>query len=134
MIAVLAKYLGGKVLTAILVVAVGLAGYWFYQHPEQIAALWLIVRRSLVWLAFVAILPWGLFFLPAMVMRAESNAAAAGLLAGYLVLDIVFALWLAEWRLSGGLTWAVVVVGFLVAGVYNFLVCDYLAEKSEAHF
>lgn len=132
MFATLAKYIGHKVVTAILVLAVGLTGYWFYKHPEHIEDLWHVIKGSLIWLGFAAVLPWALFFLPSWVLRAESNVAAAGLLVGYWAVDIIMALWLAGWHIAGTLTWAIVIVGFLLAGVYNFLVCDFLAERAEA--
>lgn len=127
----LAKYVGGKFLTAILVVAVGLTGYWFYKNPEQIENLWHVIKGSLVWLGFVAVLPWALFFAPGMVLKTGSNLAAAAMLVVYLILDILMALWLAGWHIQGTLTWGVVILGFLVAGVYNFMVCDFLAEHAE---
>jgi hypothetical protein len=134
MFAGVAKYLGAKVVTAIVFLAVGMAGYWFYNHPEQIQSLWHVIRGALLWLGFVAVLPWALFFLPSWVVRQESNLASAGLLAGYLALDMILAFYLADWGFEGTLTWGVVLLGFLVATVYNFLICDHLAEQSENTF
>jgi len=132
MFATLAKYLGGKVVTALLIVAAALTCFYFYKHPERLEDLWQITRGSLLWLGFVAVLPWALFFVPGRIIKTESNAAAAAMLVGYLVLDIVVALWLADWSFEGTLTWGVVVLGFMLAAVYNFLVCDFLAEQTEA--
>ncbi len=130
--AAIAKYVGGKVLTAILVVAAGLVGYYFYRNPETLEDLWRTTKVALVWIGIAAALPWALFFVPAWVGRADSNAAAGVMLLGYLVIDVIVALWLANWHISGTLTWAVVVLGFMAAAVYNFLVCDFLAEHAEA--
>lgn len=127
----LAKYVGGKVLTAILIVAAGLTCYYFYKNPDKLESLWSTTKAALVWIGFVVVLPWGLFFLPGMVVRTEANAVAAALLVGYLILDVLMALWLAGWHIAGTLTWAVVILGFLAAGVYNFIVCDFLAEWAE---
>ncbi len=125
------KYVGGKVLTAILVAGVLWTSYYFYQNPEKIKTLWESIRASLVWLGFAAVLPWGLFFVPPLVVKADSNPAAAGMLAGYLILDILMAFWLAEWSFGGVLVWGLAILGFLLAAVYNFMVCDFLAEQAE---
>ena len=53
------------------------------------------------------------------------------MLAGYMLVDILVALWLAGWHPGGTLTWAVMILGFLCAGVYNFIVSDYLAGRVE---
>ena len=125
------KYIGGKVLTAILVACVLWTSYYFYKNPEKIEALFDSTKASLVWLGFVAALPWGLFFVPPLVVKADSNPAAAGMLAGYLVVDILMAFWLAEWSFGGVLVWGLAILGFLLAAVYNFMVCDFLAEQAE---
>ena len=127
----LGKFIGGKVLTAILVASVLLISYYFYKNPEKLETLWESTKASLVWLGFVAVLPWGLFFVPPLVIKSESNAAAAGMLLGYVALDILMAFWLAEWSIQGVLVWGLLVLGFLLAGVYNFLVCEFLAEQAE---
>ena len=69
--------------------------------------------------------------LPAMVVRAESNLASAGLLLGYLIVDVVVALWLAGWKVCSTAAWVVLILGFLAAAVYNFLVCEFLAGRSD---
>ncbi len=131
MFAKIAQYVGGKVLTAVLIVAVGLTGYWFYKHPEQIGHLWQLIKGALLWLGIVLLLPWASFFAVGWVVKRESNLIAAAMLIGYLVIDVVSALWIAGWSVSGTLSWAVLVLGFMVAGIYNFVVCDFLAERAE---
>ncbi len=125
------KYIGGKVLTAILVAGVLWTSYYFYKNPEKLETLWDSIKASLVWLGFVAALPWGLFFVPPLVVKADSNPAAAGMLAGYLILDILMAFWLAGGLFGGVLVWGLAILGFLLAAVYNFMVCDFLAEQAE---
>jgi hypothetical protein len=61
----------------------------------------------------------------------ESNVASALLLLGYAVADIVAALMLAGVRGHNWLAWIVLLIGFLSAGVYNFLVCEYQASRLE---
>ena len=128
----LGKYVGGRVLTAVLVISSAAGIIWFWRHPEQLQTLWQVIKYVLVWLGFAIVLPWALFFVPPWVMKKESNLAAGLMLAGYLLLDIVVALFLVGGvRGHGTLTWIVLLLGFLSAGVYNFLVCDYQAEKIE---
>jgi hypothetical protein len=127
----LAKYVGGKLLSAVCGLGCVLAGIWFWRHPEDLQALWHVVRLVLAWLGFVAVWPWALFFIPPLVLRTESNTASALMLVAYLLVDILAALWLGGWHISGTLTWVVLLAGFLAAGVYNFIVCEYLAGRSE---
>ncbi len=129
--ATIGKYVGGKVLTAILVVASAAGIIWFWKHPEQLQALWQVIKYVLAWLGLVIVLPWALFFVPPWVIKKESNFAAGLMLAGYLALDVVVALLLAGARGHGTLTWVVLLLGFGAAGVYNFLVCDYHADRID---
>lgn len=126
------KYVGGKVLTAVLVLSCAAGIIWFWRHPEQLAAIWQVIKLVLVWLGFVLVLPWALFFVTPWVMKKESNLTAGLLLGAYLALDILVALLLAGGvRGHGSLTWVVLVLGFLSAGVYNFVVCDYQADRID---
>ena len=125
------KYVGGKVLTALLIVGSGTSLYWFYRHPEHAEALWDVMKSVLAWLGIVLVLPWAGFFLMPWVVKFDSNVASGLLLAGYLVIDFLVALALSGWGVEGTLTWMVLILGFLAAGVYNFLVCDYQAGRIE---
>jgi hypothetical protein len=55
----------------------------------------------------------------------------AALLLGYLGLDVVVALWLAGWKAGSAAGWVVLLLGFLGAGLYNFLACEFLASRAE---
>ncbi len=126
------KYVGGKVLTAILVVSSAAGIIWFWKHPEQLQTIWQVIKYVLAWLGFAIVLPWALFFVPPWVMKKESNLAAGLMLAGYLALDVIAGLLLAGGvRGHGTLTWIVLLLGFGAAGVYNFLVCDFQAERID---
>ncbi len=130
--AAIGKYVGGKVLTAIIVVASAGAIFWFYRHPEHLETIWSVVRKALAWLGFVVLLPWALFFVVPWVRKQESNLAAALMLVAYLLLDVLVALYLAGWHVRGALSWIVLILGFLAAGVYNFLVCETIDNRLEA--
>ncbi len=125
------KYVGGKVISAVIGVGVIGAGIWFWNHPEDLAAIWSSIKGAIAWIGFVLVLPWASFFIPVSVVKKESNALAAGMLFGYVVVDAIAAYWLAEWSFENSLTWFVAVIGILAAGVYNLLVCDFVAERVD---
>lgn len=127
----LGKYVGGKVLTAILVVATGCGVIWFWKHPEHIQSLWNMTKASLVWIGFVLVLPWATFFAVPVARKFDNNTALAILLAAYTTTDMLAALYLAEWKINGTLTWAVVILGLLSASVYNYLVTQTIDERME---
>jgi len=128
----IAKYVGGKVVTAACVVASAGAIIWFWRHPESAQAIWHIIKYSLAWIAFAAALPWASFAVLPSIMKLESNIAGLALLALLTVLDVVMALWLCGWDVNGALSWAVLLLGFIAAGAYNFVICESLARWLEA--
>lgn len=130
MLTAIGQYVGGKVVTAILVVASAGAVIWFWKHPEHLQTIWLTIKYVLVWLGFVLVLPWAMFFVMPWIVSKDSNAAAGAMLLGYVLADAVVALYLAGGvRGHDALTWMVLLLGFLSAGVYNFLVCDFQADR-----
>jgi len=132
MIEGVAKYVGGKVLAAVLVVASAIMIIWYFRLPvEARAALWTTVRNVLIWIGLVAALPWATFFVPVMAVRAESNLVSAMTLIGYLAVDIVLAMFLCGGHWDGGWRMGAMVLGFLCAAVYNFVVCDFIAGRAE---
>ena len=134
MFAAIGQYVGGKVLTAILIVAGAASVIWFWKHPEQLETIWSVLKGVLVWLGLVLVLPWASFFVTGWVVKKDSNVAAALLLVGLTAVDVLFAFYLAGWSVAGALTWMVLLLGFLTAGVYNFLVCEFQAARFEDSF
>lgn len=132
MLTAIGQYVGARLVTAVLVISGAGAVIWFWRHPEHLATIWQIVKYVLVWLGFVLVLPWATFFLTTWVVRKESNTAAALMLLGYLLADVVVAFCLIG-RIGGlgSLTWGVLILGFLSAGVYNFKVCEHQAQRLE---
>jgi len=105
---------------------------WYWQLPaESKQAIWTALKLGLLWIGFAAVLPWALFFVPPLVLRAESNLAGVAVLLGYLALDVLAGLWLAGWQVGSAAGWAVLILGFLAAGVYNFLVSEFVASRAE---
>lgn len=127
-----AKFVGGKILTAVLVVTSALIIIWYYRLPlEERDAIWTAARHALVWFGFVVVLPWATFFVPVRVARADSNTASALMLLGYLAVDIAFALYLTGGTIGGTFQAAILILGFLCAALYNFLACEFVADRAE---
>ncbi len=134
MLTAIGQYVGGKVVTAILVVASAGAVIWFWKHPEQLEHIWLTLKYVVAWMGFVLVLPWATFFVTLWVISKDSNAAAGVMLAGYVLADILAAWWLiGSFGGHNALTWVVLLLGFLAAGVYNFKVCEYQANRAEGY-
>ena len=132
MLTAIGQYIGGKVVTAILVVAGAGAVIWFWNHPEQLELIWKTLKYVVAWIGFVLILPWATFFVTLWVVSKDSNTAATLMLLGYLAADFLVAWWLmGTLRGHGALTWIVLLLGFLAAGVYNLKACEYQASRAE---
>ena len=132
MLTSIGQYIGGKVITAILVVASAGAVIWFWRHPEHLQTIWATIKYVLVWVGFVIILPWATFFVTRWVVSKDSNAAAALMLLGYTLADAIVAFCLlGGLRGNGSFTWMVLLVGFLAAAVYNLKVCEHQANRLE---
>lgn len=123
--------LGEKVLGWIalgLLVAVGIA---IYQTPAATkAAIWAGIWRSAVWVGAAAVLPWTARLFIGRILEAGTNWAGVGLVAALTAVDLlVGVLLLTGWP---GSVWAwLAALGALgVAGTYNFLVAEYLADRS----
>lgn len=132
MLTAIGQYVGAKVITAVLFVSSALTVIWFWRNPEQLQAIWQVVKYAMVWLGIVLVIPWAAFLVTRWVVSLESNTAAGLMLLGYVGADAIVAFILIG-RISGlgGLTWMVLVLGFLSAGVYNYLVCEYQASRLE---
>jgi len=124
------QYIGGKVLGAVLIVASAIIVIWYWRlTPEARADMWGVVRGTLIWAGLVAVLPWASFFVPVRVMRAENNLVSATMLVGYLAADVGFAFYLTSGRMGDAWQTGTMLFGFLCAVFYNFVVCDFIAER-----
>lgn len=134
------KFVGAKVAAAVIFLAVAAGGYWCWQNPESVKAFGRVVQYTIIWIVIAAALPWTsfLFMRPFLGFQAQmqSAAGAAGasvaLIGVYCLADILLAGWLAGWSFGGALTWMVVILGFVAAGVYNFVICESLARHVNA--
>lgn len=132
MLTTFGQYLGGKVVTIVLGTGAVGALIWFWRNPDDLQTIWHTIKYALVWLGFVALLPWATFFVTTWVVSKDSNLASGLMLAGYLVLDVVVAFSLiGRFTGLGSLSLFVLLLGFLAAAVYNFKVCEYQASRLE---
>ena len=128
----LGKYLGGKVVGGIVGVCAVLVIIWYWRlAPADRDALWGTARGTILWMGCVAALPWATFFVPGWALRKESNWVSAFTLAGYLAADVSLAVYLTYGNVHHRWQKAALLLGFLFAAVYNFIVCDFLAGRFE---
>jgi hypothetical protein len=124
------KTVTGKVISGIAGLVIVLAAIsWWRMDPATKDLLLSSTGKIVSWLGIVMLLPWATFFLSARVGRMDSNGASAVLVLGYTLAEAAGLLWLFGWGLPGPTAWSFFAVGVLVAGVYNLLVCDWIAEK-----
>jgi FtsH-binding integral membrane protein len=120
----------GKVISGIAGLVIVIAGIsWWRMDPDTKHMLLSGTGRIVSWFGIVILVPWATFFVISWVARMDRNSAGAALVFAYTLLEMVFLAWLFGWRLPGPTAWSFFAVGALVAGVYNLLVCDWIAEK-----
>ena len=126
----LLKSVTGKVVAGAVTLAVVAAGISWWQMDESTRQMLLSGTGKIVsWLGIVLLVPWATFFLTTWVAKRESNAAGGALVGAYTLVEAVLLAWLVDWNVPSGTAWTFLMVGTLFAGVYNLLVCDWIAEK-----
>jgi len=133
------KFVGSKVASVVITVAVLFGGYWCYENWDTVKGFGHGVKIFLFWLVLVGALPWSSYLFMRPLLAFQSNlaseqaaaAASIGLIAGFCLIDVVLALWLGDWSSAGGFTWFVAVLGFIAAGAYNFVICESLARHAD---
>jgi FtsH-binding integral membrane protein len=127
------KTIGSRVLTAGVVLAVATAGLaWWRVGPETQGEILRTVGRMAGWFGLVLSLPWATFFLTLWAARADTNAAGAALVVGYTALEVLLLGWLLGFSIGGAGGWVAFTAAVLLAGLYNLLACDWIAERLEA--
>jgi FtsH-binding integral membrane protein len=122
---VTAKVVAGAV--ALAVVAAGIS--WWQMDESTRAALLTGAGRIVSWLLVVLLVPWATFFVTGWVAKRQSNGAGGALVAAYTLLEAVLLAWLFNFDVPGATAWTFLGAATLFAGVYNLLVCDWIAEK-----
>jgi FtsH-binding integral membrane protein len=126
----LLKTVTGKVVAGVVTLAVVAAGIsWWQMDPATRQMLLAGAGKIVSWLGVMLLVPWATFFMTSWVARRESNAAGAALVAAYTIAEAFLLGWLFQWDVHGATAWTFLAAGTLLAGVYNLLVCDWLAEK-----
>lgn len=123
--------LSEKVLGWVALAIVVLLGIAIYQMPgDTKAAIWSGFWRSAAWLLLAAGVPWtGALFIRR-VAAMGTNWAGLGLIGAFTVVDVLLGISLMTVWPDGGWVWAATFAAIAVAGIYNYLVCEYLAERS----
>jgi hypothetical protein len=85
--------------------------------------------KILGWFGVVLFVPWISFAVIGRVARLDSNLAGGLLVAVFTLIEGTLLLWLFGWHVSGATPWTFMTAGVLIAGVYNLLTCDWIAEK-----
>ena len=126
------KSIGGKIATGAVALAVVAGGIsWYEMDPGTRHALLTGTGRIVSWLGVVLLLPWASFFVIGRVARLESNLAGAALVAGYTAAEGVLLAWLFGWAVRGATAVVFFCAAILLAGAYNLLACDWIAERLE---
>ncbi|HSI37083.1 MAG: hypothetical protein ACAI43_18980 [Phycisphaerae bacterium] len=126
------KTVTGKVVSGIVGLVVVAAGIsWWRMDPETRSMLLGGTGKIVSWTGIVILAPWATFFIVGWVGRMRSNAAGGALVFVYTLLEVLLLLWLFGWSIPNATAGTFFAVGALVAGVYNLLVCDWLAERME---
>jgi hypothetical protein len=124
------KSLGGKIATGVISLAVVSAGLaWYETDPATKQQILTVSGHILGWVLLMLIVPWACFWLIAWVAKMESNTAGAILVLMLTIVEAVALAWLFAWSIHGAASWVLYVAAVLIAGVYNVLTCDWIAEK-----
>ncbi len=133
------KFVGAKIASALIFIAVAAGGIWCYYNWDTVQSAGRVLLNTIIWIGIVAALPWSSYLImkPLMGLQADLNserAAAAvsvGVIAAYTIIDITIAFWWLEWDAMSGFSRFVVIVGFIAAAAYNFVICESLARHVD---
>lgn len=124
------KSITGKIVSSVVALAVVAGGIsWWRTDEATRQQLVTGTGRIISWFLVILLLPWALFWAIGQVNRLESNAAGGLFVAALTALEAAGLAWLFGWSIHGGAAWVFFTAAVLVAGVYNLLTCDWIAEK-----
>lgn len=124
------KTAAGKILAGLVALAViASAISWWQMDVTTRQGILSGAGKIAAWFGVVLLVPWASFFLIGRVARLERNSAGAALVAGYTAVEAGVLAWLFDWSIGGATAWIFFTAAVLVAGVYNLLACDWIAEK-----
>ena len=124
------KTIVGKIVTGLVALGVVVGAIsWWWMDPATRHMLLAGTGHILVWLGIVLAWPWASFAVIGWVARMDSNLAGGILVGVYTVAEAALLAWLFHWQIVSAAGWTFLLLGGLVAGVYNLLSCDWIAEK-----
>lgn len=124
------KSIVGKLVTGAVVLAVFAAGYaWYRMDESERAALAGGAGRVVGWIVLVTAVPWAIFFIIQRVARMDSNAASGIFVLLLTSAEAAALAWMFQFTIHGPAGWTFFAVGIVLAGVYNLLTCDWIAER-----
>ena len=122
------RVVGGIV--SLAVVTLGIA--WWQMDVSTRDAILGSTGKIFAWVGIVALVPWATFFVSTWVATFESNLAAGIMVFLYTAAESYLLARLFRGFNPGATGITFFVVGTLLAGVYNLLICDLIAEKMES--
>jgi len=124
------KSVVGKLVTGAVVLAVFAAGFaWYRMDEAERSALAGGAGRVVGWIVLVTAIPWAIFFLIQRIARLDSNAASGVFILLLTLLEAAGLAWMFQFAIHGSAGWTFFAVGIVLAGVYNLLACDWIAER-----
>lgn len=123
--------LGEKTLGWILLaVIVLLAGGVVMMDPQTRSAILAGIWHTLVWIVITAALPWSGRLFMTRILAVGSNWAGLAVMAAFTLINLIVGLVLLGGLPGGGWGWLAALAALAVAGTYNYLVSEYLAEQA----
>jgi hypothetical protein len=123
--------LGEKILGWIALGLLLLLGFAIWQmEPATRWAIWNGIWRTIVWVLLAVAVPWGARPFVGRALKAGTNWAGAALIAVCVCVDAIIGLVLLRGWPAGGWGWLAALAALAVAGTYNYLVTEYLAEQA----
>jgi hypothetical protein len=124
------KSISGRIVTGLVALGVVAAGISWWQMDESTRQTLVSgTGRILAWFGIILAWPWVSFAIIARVARLDSNLAGGILVGSYTLAEVVLLAWLFHWHMPNSTAWTFLLLGGLVAAVYNILTCDWIAEK-----
>lgn len=111
-----------------LIVAGGIA-LW-QMGPDGRNVIWQAIWRTTVWLIIAAVLPWVSRLFITRITAVGSNWAGGVLIGVLTLVNLIAGLVLMGGFPAGGWAWVAALAALAVAGTYNYLVTEYLAEQA----
>ncbi len=100
------------------------------MDPATRSAIWSGIWRTAAWVVIVIAVPWSARLFMKRVLEISSNWAGTVLLACLVVADVVAGLVLMHGLPASGWGWLLALGTLAVAGLYNYLVTEYLAQQA----